>query len=243
MLPCAIGENPLTSLKWLDYPSRPAGTPAGASSVFDSKLICPRDRRRANDGRKMNLIASPPGVLGGPVSRAAPRRFACQSRPRPAPPAPRRRAPSATSSPRCDSAAARLTALTEAMRPRARGGRGRRCQPRGPRATREPAAAAGAPRLPHARRAAARGRRRRVAVPGAGDLLRVARRAARRAGGGRRGRAQPRRRPPLPGTVCGVTRQGVGSGRGCQFSYACDGNSDTMKSAARARRAPRSSRR
>jgi spore germination cell wall hydrolase CwlJ-like protein len=28
----------------------------------------------------------------------------------------------------------------------------------------------------------------------------------------------------FPGTVCGVTRQG------CQFSYTCDGNSDTMKS-------------
>ncbi len=36
----------------------------------------------------------------------------------------------------------------------------------------------------------------------------------------------------FPKTVCGVTRQGVGSGRGCQFSYACDGNSDVMKSAA-----------
>ena len=34
----------------------------------------------------------------------------------------------------------------------------------------------------------------------------------------------------FPGTVCGVTRQGAGSGRGCQFSYACDGNSDVMKS-------------
>ena len=30
----------------------------------------------------------------------------------------------------------------------------------------------------------------------------------------------------FPSTVCGVTTQGVGSGRGCQFSYACDGNSD-----------------
>lgn len=37
--------------------------------------------------------------------------------------------------------------------------------------------------------------------------------------------------PAFPGTVCGVTRQGAGSGRGCQFSYVCDGNSDTMKSA------------
>ncbi len=35
----------------------------------------------------------------------------------------------------------------------------------------------------------------------------------------------------FPGTVCGVTKQGVGSGRGCQFSYACDGNSDAMKNA------------
>jgi spore germination cell wall hydrolase CwlJ-like protein len=35
----------------------------------------------------------------------------------------------------------------------------------------------------------------------------------------------------FPGTVCGVTRQGAGSGKGCQFSYACDGNSDVMKSA------------
>ena len=35
----------------------------------------------------------------------------------------------------------------------------------------------------------------------------------------------------FPGTVCGVTRQGAGSGKGCQFSYACDGNSDAMKSA------------
>lgn len=35
----------------------------------------------------------------------------------------------------------------------------------------------------------------------------------------------------FPKSVCGVTNQGVGSGRGCQFSYACDGNSDVMKSA------------
>lgn len=35
----------------------------------------------------------------------------------------------------------------------------------------------------------------------------------------------------FPKTVCGVTRQGAGSGRGCQFSYACDGRSDAMKSA------------
>ena len=35
----------------------------------------------------------------------------------------------------------------------------------------------------------------------------------------------------FPKTICGVTNQGVGSGRGCQFSYACDGLSDSMKSA------------
>jgi spore germination cell wall hydrolase CwlJ-like protein len=34
-----------------------------------------------------------------------------------------------------------------------------------------------------------------------------------------------------PNTVCGVTTQGAGSGRGCQFSYACDGRSDAMVSA------------
>ena len=34
----------------------------------------------------------------------------------------------------------------------------------------------------------------------------------------------------FPSTVCGVTRQGAGSGRGCQFSYACDGNPDVMRS-------------
>lgn len=34
----------------------------------------------------------------------------------------------------------------------------------------------------------------------------------------------------FPGTVCGVTHQGAGSGKGCQFSYVCDGNSDTMRS-------------
>lgn len=33
----------------------------------------------------------------------------------------------------------------------------------------------------------------------------------------------------FPGSICGVTNQGVGSGRGCQFSYACDGLSDVMK--------------
>ena len=45
----------------------------------------------------------------------------------------------------------------------------------------------------------------------------------------------------FPDTVCGVTTQGAGSGRGCQFSYACDGNSDAMKSAVPRVRAPRSS--
>lgn len=34
----------------------------------------------------------------------------------------------------------------------------------------------------------------------------------------------------FPNTVCGVTNQGVGRGRGCQFSYACDGLADVMKS-------------
>jgi spore germination cell wall hydrolase CwlJ-like protein len=34
----------------------------------------------------------------------------------------------------------------------------------------------------------------------------------------------------FPRTVCGVTNQGAGSGAGCQFSYACDGRSDAMKS-------------
>ncbi len=34
-----------------------------------------------------------------------------------------------------------------------------------------------------------------------------------------------------PNTVCGVTTQGAGGGRGCQFSYACDGRSDAMASA------------
>lgn len=37
--------------------------------------------------------------------------------------------------------------------------------------------------------------------------------------------------PRFPGTICGVTNQGVGNGRACQFSYACDGRSDVMKSA------------
>ena len=35
----------------------------------------------------------------------------------------------------------------------------------------------------------------------------------------------------FPNTVCGVTKQGAGSGHSCQFSYACDGRSDAMKSA------------
>ncbi len=38
--------------------------------------------------------------------------------------------------------------------------------------------------------------------------------------------------PAFPKTVCGVTRQGVGSGRACQFSYACDGHPDVMRSSA-----------
>ena len=33
-----------------------------------------------------------------------------------------------------------------------------------------------------------------------------------------------------PNSICGVTKQGVGSGRACQFSYACDGLPDVMKS-------------
>lgn len=33
-----------------------------------------------------------------------------------------------------------------------------------------------------------------------------------------------------PNTVCAVTNQGAGSGRACQFSYACDGRADVMKS-------------
>jgi hypothetical protein len=34
-----------------------------------------------------------------------------------------------------------------------------------------------------------------------------------------------------PATICGVTTQGVGSGRSCQFSYACDGRPEVMSSA------------
>lgn len=37
--------------------------------------------------------------------------------------------------------------------------------------------------------------------------------------------------PLYPNSICGVTRQGVGSGRGCQFSYACDGRPEAMTSA------------
>ena len=38
--------------------------------------------------------------------------------------------------------------------------------------------------------------------------------------------------PAYPKTVCGVTHQGVGTaGRACQFSYACDGHPDVMRSA------------
>jgi spore germination cell wall hydrolase CwlJ-like protein len=34
-----------------------------------------------------------------------------------------------------------------------------------------------------------------------------------------------------PNSICSVTRQGVGSGRACQFSYACDGAPERMASA------------
>ncbi|CAN5752799.1 cell wall hydrolase [soil metagenome] len=34
-----------------------------------------------------------------------------------------------------------------------------------------------------------------------------------------------------PGTICGVTRQGTGNGRVCQFSYACNGKAERMASA------------
>lgn len=33
-----------------------------------------------------------------------------------------------------------------------------------------------------------------------------------------------------PNSICGVTKQGVGAGRACQFSYACDGRPDVMTS-------------
>ena len=36
--------------------------------------------------------------------------------------------------------------------------------------------------------------------------------------------------PAYPRSICGVTKQGAGSGRGCQFSYACDGRPDVMTS-------------
>ncbi len=32
--------------------------------------------------------------------------------------------------------------------------------------------------------------------------------------------------PRFPSTICGVVRQGEGSGRGCQFSYRCDGRAE-----------------
>ena len=32
----------------------------------------------------------------------------------------------------------------------------------------------------------------------------------------------------FPGSVCGVVRQGAGNGRGCQFSYVCNGRSQAM---------------
>jgi len=34
--------------------------------------------------------------------------------------------------------------------------------------------------------------------------------------------------PQFPKSVCGVIHQGEGSGRGCQFSYRCDGRSDAI---------------
>ncbi len=33
----------------------------------------------------------------------------------------------------------------------------------------------------------------------------------------------------FPGSVCGVVNQGAGNGRGCQFSYACNGASRAMR--------------
>ncbi len=33
----------------------------------------------------------------------------------------------------------------------------------------------------------------------------------------------------FPGSVCGVVRQGAGNGRGCQFSYACDGQPNAIR--------------
>lgn len=44
--------------------------------------------------------------------------------------------------------------------------------------------------------------------------------------------------PAYPKSVCGVTHQGVGTaGRACQFSYACDGHPDVMRSAVSRERA------
>lgn len=40
-----------------------------------------------------------------------------------------------------------------------------------------------------------------------------------------------------PNTICSVTNQGVGSGRACQFSYACDGRKDVMTSPGARKRA------
>jgi spore germination cell wall hydrolase CwlJ-like protein len=40
-----------------------------------------------------------------------------------------------------------------------------------------------------------------------------------------------------PNSICGVTRQGVNSGRACQFSYACNGKPERMASAAPRERA------
>ena len=202
---------------------------AGQQSVFDIKLSARATVAGPERRTKDETDPLPPGLLGGPESRAV-RGAVLPSRPRPAPPASRRPARSARSSPRSIRPRPALTALTEALRPRARsdeivvasrGGRAARAR-RG----------AGAARLPHARRHAAHLRRRRVAVPGGGDLLRS--RAASRSTGQVAvaevvlNRVADRR---FPSTVCGVTKQGAGSGRGCQFSYACDGNSDVMKSA------------
>ncbi len=38
--------------------------------------------------------------------------------------------------------------------------------------------------------------------------------------------------PLFPKTVCGVVRQGESNGRGCQFSYRCDGRSDAIRDSA-----------
>lgn len=34
--------------------------------------------------------------------------------------------------------------------------------------------------------------------------------------------------PDFPDSICGVVYQGVGNGRGCQFSFACDGRPETI---------------